>query len=89
MTILFFRLSPINSFTTASYDNKWNGFWDRILGSNIATEIPNSPVPGEPAPDIAGFQSRVNTFAKDHGFGVVWRGGSGRKIKNQYTLECD
>lgn len=53
-------------------------------------DIPNPPIPGDPAPDIQTLQARVNSFAKAHGFAVVRsQTSSQRRQKQRCTLECD
>ncbi|CEI63495.1 unnamed protein product [Fusarium venenatum] len=52
--------------------------------------IPNPPIPGDAAPSAEVLFNWVNTFAKDHGFGIVRRNAysyKGRKIR--YSFQCD
>jgi hypothetical protein len=52
--------------------------------------IPTLPIPGALEPTFEALFTRVNTFAKDNGFGVVKRQAKSRQGRLQrYTLECD
>ena len=53
-------------------------------------QIPNPPIPGPAALPIEALQSQVNDFARQNGFGVVRRNGSGSSVrKTRYVFECD
>ncbi len=52
--------------------------------------IPNPTIPGDAAPTAEILFDRVNTFAKDNGFGIVRRHAysyKGQKVR--YTFQCD
>ncbi|OWT42543.1 mutator-like element [Pochonia chlamydosporia 170] len=52
--------------------------------------ILNPPIPGPLTSSIEALQSQVNNFAKENGFGVVRRNGSGSSVrKTRYVFECD
>ena len=53
-------------------------------------QVPNPPIPGPAALSIKTLQSQVNDFARQNGFGVVRRHGSGSSVrKTRYVFECD
>ncbi|KFG84092.1 hypothetical protein MANI_015087 [Metarhizium anisopliae] len=52
--------------------------------------IPNPIIPGDPAPSADALFNKINTFAKDNGFGIVRRNKysyKGRLIR--YSFHCD
>ncbi|KJZ70653.1 hypothetical protein HIM_09973 [Hirsutella minnesotensis 3608] len=69
----------------------WSGFSDTASSSQSATlHIPNPPIPGTPAFSIEALQHQVNEFAKENGFGVIRRNGSGSRLrKTRYVFQCD
>lgn len=63
---------------------------DQQSSSPTPDPIPNPPIPGDPFPSIEALVESVNTFARDHGFGISKYNGysyKGRKIR--YSLRCD
>ncbi|KID95831.1 hypothetical protein MAJ_08227, partial [Metarhizium majus ARSEF 297] len=59
-------------------------------GSNTIEIIPNPPIPGEPAPSINALFAGVNTFAKNHGFGIIRANGVVRPgHRSRYVFQCD
>lgn len=58
--------------------------------SPVLEPIPNPAIPGDPAPSAEAIFNKVNTFAKENGFGVVRRNKysyKGRLIR--YSFQCD
>lgn len=70
---------------------EWDGLSDTGSSSHGASmRIPNPPIPGLAAVSVDALQSHVNEFAKENGFGVVRRNGSGRQArKTTYVFQCD
>ena len=63
---------------------------DASSASSSGQPIPNPPIPGHPAPSLGEIFSRVNSFAKSHGFGIIKANGvvrSGRR--SRCVLQCD
>lgn len=64
-----------------------------LVRSSVSPEveqIPNPPIPGEPAPDAGSLFKTVNAFAKEYGFGIVRRHMyryNDREIR--YTIQYD
>jgi hypothetical protein len=59
-------------------------------GQIAGIPIPNPPTPGPATISIDALQSHVNEFAKENGFGVVRRNGSGSQArKTRYVFQCD
>ncbi|PWI63997.1 hypothetical protein PCL_07432 [Purpureocillium lilacinum] len=85
--------APLSSSSDCQHQDgdEWNGFSDTESSSHDAsTLIPNPSIPGHAAISIDELQSRVNKFAKEHGFGVVRHNGSGsRTRKTRYVFQCD
>ncbi|OWT43046.1 transposase [Pochonia chlamydosporia 170] len=53
-------------------------------------EIPNPPIPGNPAPSVDSLLTQVNHFAKAHGFGAVKANGMVRPgQRSRYIFQCD
>ncbi|OAQ57749.1 transposase [Purpureocillium lilacinum] len=72
------------------YD-EWDGLSDTESSSQATSiPIPNPPIPGPATASVDALQSQVNEFAKQNGFGVVRRNGSGGPAKKtRYVLQCD
>ncbi|KAK4077247.1 hypothetical protein Purlil1_12430 [Purpureocillium lilacinum] len=70
---------------------EWDGLSDTGSPSQDALiPIPNPPMPGPAAVSIEALQSHVNEFAKENGFGVIRRNGSGSRVrKTRYVFQCD
>ncbi|KAI8406405.1 hypothetical protein FOFC_13875 [Fusarium oxysporum] len=53
-------------------------------------QIPNPPIPGDPAPSAEVLFNQVNTFAKNNGFGIVKLNAYSYKGRvKRYTFQCD
>ncbi|KAG6978557.1 PKS-NRPS hybrid synthetase [Fusarium oxysporum f. sp. conglutinans] len=62
----------------------------RISSSPAPDQIPNPPIPGDPAPSAEALFDLINTFAKESGFGIVRRNAysyNGRRMR--YSFQCD
>ncbi|OAQ62573.1 transposase [Purpureocillium lilacinum] len=72
------------------YD-EWDGLSDTESSSQATSiPIPNPAIPGPATASVDALQFQVNEFAKQNGFGVVRRNGSGSPAKKtRYVLQCD
>jgi hypothetical protein len=63
---------------------------DASSGSSAVEAIPNPPIPGDPALSVDSLFTRINHFAKAHGFGVVKAHGMIRSgQRSRYVFQCD
>ncbi|KJZ69739.1 hypothetical protein HIM_10879 [Hirsutella minnesotensis 3608] len=69
----------------------WDGLSDTASTSQDASiPIPNPPIPGPAAVSVDALQFLVNEFARESGFGVIRRNGSGSQArKTRYVFQCD
>lgn len=82
--------SPPPSQQQEEYE-EWDGLSDTGSSSQAALiPILNPPTPGPATASVETLQSQVNKFAKQDGFGVVRRNGSGSQArKTIYVFQCD
>ncbi|KJZ68513.1 hypothetical protein HIM_12097 [Hirsutella minnesotensis 3608] len=82
--------SPPPSREQEDYE-EWDGLSDTVSTSqDVSIPIPNPPIPGPAAVSVDALQSHVNEFAKENGFGVIRRNGSGSQTrKTRYVFHCD
>ncbi len=69
---------------------EWNGLSDaESTSQDTSIPILNPPIPGPAAVSVDALQLHVNEFAKQNGFGVIRRNGSGSQArKTRYVFQC-
>jgi len=69
---------------------EWDGLSDTASDSHCASvHIRNPPIPGPAMVSADALQSHVNEFARENGFGVVRRNGSGSRMrKTRYVFHA-
>ncbi|KJK85276.1 hypothetical protein H633G_10887 [Metarhizium anisopliae BRIP 53284] len=84
------RTLPTQPLLVAPTQENINSSAIRQSISSVPEQIPNPPIPGDPAPSAEALFERVNSFAKKNGFGIARRNKysyKGRLIR--YTFLCD
>jgi hypothetical protein len=71
-------------------EHEQHGLSDASSGSVALETIPNPQIPGPPEPSVDALFTRVNEFAKTHGFGVTKANGVVRPgQRSRYVFQCD
>jgi hypothetical protein len=81
---------PYDRITISSDSDSWLRSSTHEPSSPEPNQIPNPPIPGDPAPSAEVLFNQVNTFAKNNGLGIVKLNAYSYKGRvKRYTFQCD